>query len=34
MAFEKRDKLIIGVGLSATIIFFLVTIYFRSGAFK
>lgn len=34
MAFEKRDKIIIGLGLALTVIFFLATIYFRSGAFK
>lgn len=33
MAFEKRDKVIIGVGLVVTILFFLATVYFRSGAF-
>lgn len=33
MAFEKRDKLILGIGITLTILFFLVTIYFRSGAF-
>lgn len=33
MAFEKRDKVIISVGIVITIIFFLATVYFRSGAF-
>jgi hypothetical protein len=33
MAFEKRDKVVIGLGITITIIFFLVTVYFRSGAF-
>jgi hypothetical protein len=33
MAFEKRDKVIMGVGIAVTIIFFLATVYFRSGAF-
>lgn len=33
MAFEKKDMLIIIVGISLTVIFFGVTIYFRSGVF-
>lgn len=33
MAFEKRDKVIMGVGIAVTILFFLATVYFRSGAF-
>ncbi len=33
MAFEKRDKIIIGVGILLTILFFILTVYFRSGAF-
>jgi hypothetical protein len=33
MAFEKKDKLIMASGIIITIIFFGITIYFRSGAF-
>lgn len=33
MAFEKRDKVIVAVGITLTITFFLVTVFFRSGAF-
>jgi hypothetical protein len=33
MSFEKRDMVIIGVGIVLSIFFFALTIYFRSGAF-
>jgi hypothetical protein len=31
--FEKKDKIIIAVGIFLTVAFFAVTVYFRSGAF-
>lgn len=33
MSFEKRDMVIIGVGIVLSVVFFGLTIYFRSGAF-
>jgi hypothetical protein len=33
MAFEKKDKWITVVGILVTVIFFGLTVYFRSGAF-
>jgi len=33
MSFEKRDMWIIGVGIFLSLLFFGLTIYFRSGAF-
>jgi hypothetical protein len=31
--FEKKDKVIIGLGILLTVAFFVATLYFRSGAF-
>jgi len=33
MGFEKRDIIIISVGIALSVLFFTLTIYFRSGAF-
>lgn len=33
MAFEKRDMWVIGAGIILSVLFFGLTIYFRSGAF-
>lgn len=33
LKFEKRDKIIMGVGIFLSVSFFVGTIYFRSGAF-
>jgi hypothetical protein len=33
MAFEKRDMWVIGTGIILSVLFFGLTIYFRSGAF-